>query len=62
MAAHTCEAVVVHCMDFRLQQFLNNWLRTASGDKTMTVFRGQAGSENLRLFKARLKCHGDFTA
>jgi carbonic anhydrase len=26
MAEHTCEAVVVHCMDFRLQHFLNEWL------------------------------------
>lgn len=26
MADHTCEALVVHCMDFRLQKYLNDWL------------------------------------
>ena len=26
MAEHTCEAIVVHCMDFRLQKYLNDWL------------------------------------
>jgi len=28
---HTCEAVVVHCIDFRLQQYLNNWLTARFG-------------------------------
>ncbi len=31
MAAHTCEAVVVHCIDFRLQHFLNDWLTKRFG-------------------------------
>ena len=31
MVAHACEAVVVHCMDFRLQQFLNTWLTKRFG-------------------------------
>jgi len=31
MSAHTCEAVVVHCIDFRLQHFLNNWLTQRFG-------------------------------
>lgn len=29
--AHTCEAVVVHCIDFRLQHFLNDWLEQRLG-------------------------------
>ena len=27
MSEHTCEAVVVHCMDFRPQHVLNDWLK-----------------------------------
>jgi carbonic anhydrase len=33
MPANTCEAVVVHCFDFRLQQFLNDWLIRRFGIK-----------------------------
>ena len=31
MTKHTCEAVVVHCMDFRLQKYLNDWLNKNPG-------------------------------
>lgn len=31
MLANTCEAVVVHCFDFRLQHFLNDWLTQRFG-------------------------------
>lgn len=24
--SHKCEAIVVHCMDYRLQSFINQWL------------------------------------
>lgn len=24
--SHQCEAIVVHCMDYRLQSFINQWL------------------------------------
>lgn len=27
--AHTCRAIVVHCMDFRLTQFLNKWVESS---------------------------------
>ena len=33
MSDHTCEAVVVHCYDFRLQHFLNDWLTKRFGIK-----------------------------
>lgn len=29
--SHTCEAIVVHCMDYRLQSFINNWLEANLG-------------------------------
>ncbi len=29
--SHKCEAIVVHCMDFRLQSFINQWLEANLG-------------------------------
>jgi|SRR3989338_2036387 len=26
---HSCRAIIVHCIDFRLTQFLNKWVETA---------------------------------
>jgi carbonic anhydrase len=26
MMSHKCEAIVVHCMDYRLQSYINQWL------------------------------------
>ena len=26
--SHKCEAIVVHCMDYRLQSYINQWLET----------------------------------
>lgn len=31
MAQHTTQALVVHCMDFRLQKFLDDWLQKELG-------------------------------
>ncbi|MBN8583292.1 MAG: hypothetical protein J0L96_21685 [Anaerolineae bacterium] len=29
--SHTCEAIVVHCMDYRLQSYINQWLEGTLG-------------------------------
>jgi carbonic anhydrase len=31
VSEYTCEAVVVHCIDFRLQHYLNDWLTNRFG-------------------------------
>ncbi|MCX7609845.1 MAG: hypothetical protein N2049_11610 [Anaerolineales bacterium] len=31
MTKHTTQAIVVHCMDFRLQKFLDDWLQRELG-------------------------------
>jgi carbonic anhydrase len=33
MSTHTCEAIVVHCIDFRFQQYLNDWLVERFGER-----------------------------
>ncbi len=32
--AHTCDALVVSCIDFRFQKYIRNWLDTNMADKT----------------------------
>ena len=32
MSKHTCDAVVIHCIDFRLQHYLNDWLTNRFGN------------------------------
>src|SRR3989344_1284372 len=34
MNSHTCEALVITCIDFRLQEFINNWIGKNSLPKT----------------------------
>ena len=31
MTDHSCEALVIHCMDHRLQKYLNDWLESDPG-------------------------------
>lgn len=40
--AHTCDALVVSCIDFRFQKFIRNWLDTDMKDKTFD-YVGYAG-------------------
>ncbi len=32
MVEHRCEGIVIHCMDFRLQGYLNRWAEERFGD------------------------------
>lgn len=32
MSGHTCDCVVIHCIDFRFQKYINNWLKTQLND------------------------------
>jgi carbonic anhydrase len=33
MSDNMCDAIVIHCMDFRLQKFLNDWLEQRLGTR-----------------------------
>ena len=41
--AHTCDAIVVSCIDFRFQKFIRNWLDDKFKDNTFD-YVGFAGS------------------
>lgn len=43
MTKHTCDAIVVSCIDFRFQQYIRNWLDKNIKDKTYD-YVGLAGS------------------
>ena len=43
MSQHTCDAVVVCCIDFRFQKYIRNWTDAHLSDKTFDLV-GLAGS------------------
>ncbi len=47
MSEHTCEAVVIHCIDFRLQHYLNDWLTKRFGNKNYDRISVAGGIKNL---------------
>lgn len=59
--SHTCEALVVHCMDFRLQAHLNAWLEknVAGGyDRLSIAGSGFDAYDVLRHVELSLRLHG----
>lgn len=43
MSTHTCDALIVCCIDFRFQKYIQKWLSTNMRDKTYDMV-GFAGS------------------
>ena len=41
--SHTCDAIIVSCIDFRFQKYIRNWLDTNFKDKTFD-YVGFAGA------------------
>jgi hypothetical protein len=49
MPENICEAVVVHCIDFRLQHFLNDWLTDRFGHRNYDRIAVAGAIKNLDL-------------
>lgn len=45
--AHTCDALIVSCIDFRFQKFIRKWLDDNFGDKTFDYVGYAGGSKEL---------------
>lgn len=45
--AHTCDALVVSCIDFRFQKYIRQWLDENFGDKTFDYVGYAGGSKDL---------------
>src|SRR5271166_6038063 len=45
--AHTCDALVVSCIDFRFQKHIRNWLTENFGDKTFDYVGLAGGTKDL---------------
>ena len=55
MSTHTCEAVVVHCIDFRLQQFLNDWLTKRFGVQNYDRISWAGGVREFAIVQDQIK-------
>lgn len=44
---HTCDAMVVSCIDFRLQKFIRHWTDSALKDKTFDMVGFAGGTKDL---------------
>lgn len=55
MAEHTCEAVVVHCIDFRLQHFLNDWLTKRFGIRNYDRISWAGGVREFAIIQSQIE-------
>ena len=47
MATHTCDAIVVSCIDFRFQKYIHNWLDKNFADKLYDYVGFAGGTKDL---------------
>lgn len=47
MSDHSCETVIVTCIDFRFQEYINNWLTQNFAPKTFDRVAFAGGVKNL---------------
>lgn len=52
--AHTCDALVVSCIDFRFQKYIRQWLDENFGDKTFDYVGYAGGTKELETFMKQL--------
>jgi carbonic anhydrase len=52
---HTCEAVVVHCIDFRLQHFLNDWLENRFGEQNYDRVAWAGGVKDFSVIQRQIE-------
>lgn len=57
--AHTCDALVVSCIDFRFQKYIRNWLDTNLSDKTFDYVGFAGGSKDIDTIMTQLKISVD---
>ena len=55
MPEHTCEVVVVHCIDFRLQPYLNGWLVDHFGERNYDRVAVAGAVKNLDFVMGQLE-------
>lgn len=52
--AHTCDALIVSCIDFRFQKYIRNWLDTNLKDKTFDYVGYAGGSKDIATIMQQL--------
>ena len=57
--SHTCDALVVSCIDFRFQKYIRNWLDKNLADKTFDYVGYAGGSKDIDTIMTQLKISED---
>lgn len=57
--AHTCDALVVSCIDFRFQKYIRNWLDKNLAEKTFDYVGFAGGSKDIDTIMTQLKISVD---
>lgn len=52
--SHTCDALVVSCIDFRFQKFIHHWLDANMADKTYDYVGYAGGTKDLETVMKQL--------
>ena len=55
MDGHSCQAIVVTCIDFRLQEYINNWLGQKFAPKTFDRVAFAGGVKNLEIILSQIE-------
>lgn len=54
MSTHTCDSLVISCIDFRFRKFLNDWLNEKMSGKTYDYVGFAGGIKNLEIIVGQL--------
>lgn len=55
MNEHSCEAVIVSCIDFRFQKFIDEWIRKSCGERNHDRIAWAGGVKNLDLILGQIE-------
>lgn len=55
MSAHTCGAIVITCIDFRLQEYIDNWIKENLGSGNHDRVAWAGGVRNLENILNQIK-------
>ena len=54
MPSHTCDALIVSCIDFRFQKYIQKWLRKTFKNKTYDYVGFAGGTKDLKTIMKQL--------
>lgn len=55
MSTHTCDSIVICCMDFRFQTYIRKWLEEEMNDKTYDLVGFAGSTKNLPIIMEQVR-------